>query len=71
MHIYCVPRSLIRPNVVKEILMFAWSLESNMSGKWSQIYTFDVTKFKFNNFYADRLNVQVFCKNSFFLICTN
>ena len=72
MHVYCVPRGVKRPDIVKEILMFAlWSLESKMFGKWSQIYTLDVTKFKFNILFVDRLNVQVFCKNSFFLICTN
>ena len=45
MHAYCVPRGVKRPDTVKEILMFAlWSLESKMFGKWSQIYTLDVTK---------------------------
>ena len=35
-----------------------------------QIYTLDVRKLKFNILFVDRFNVQVFCKNSFFLICT-
>ena len=56
-----------RPDIVKEILMFAfWSLESKMFGKWSQINTVDVTKFKFNNLFVDRFNVQMFCKNNLF-----
>ena len=63
---YRVPRGVKRPDIVKEFLMFAlWSLESKMFGKWSEIYSLDVKKFKLNNFF-DRLNVQVFCKNRFF-----
>ena len=29
-------------------------------------FTMDDTKLKFNTLFVDRLNVQVFCKNSFF-----
>ena len=33
-----MPRCVKRPDIVKEILMFAlWSLESKMFGKWSQM----------------------------------
>ena len=72
MHVYCVPRGVRRPDIAKEILLFAlWSLDSALVGKWSQIYTLDVTTFKFNILFVDRLEVQVFCKNSFFLVCTN
>ena len=67
MHVYCMPRGVKRPDIVKEILMFAlWSLESKMFGKWSQIYTLDVTKFKFNILFVDRLNIQVFIRTAFF-----
>ena len=63
MHAYCVSRGVKRPDIAKEILMFAlWSLESEIFGKWSKINTLDVTKFMF----IDRLNVQVLCKNSLF-----
>ena len=59
-------------DIVKEILIFdLWSLESKMFEKWSQIYTLDVTKFKFNILFVDRLKVQVVCKNIFLLIFTN
>ena len=72
MRVYCVSRGIKRPDIVKEILVFAlWSLESKMFGKWSQFYTLDVTKFKFNILFVDRLNKQVFCKSIFLLICTN
>ena len=71
MHAYCVPRGVNMPDIVKEMLMFAlWLLESKMFWKWIQIYTLDVTQFKFNILFVDRLNVQVFCNNSLFLICT-
>ena len=67
MDVYCVPRGVKRHDIVKEILMFAlWSLESEIFGKWSQIYTLDVTKFKFNVLIVDRLYVQVFCKKQSF-----
>ena len=56
-----------KPRYCEEILLVAlWSLESKMFGKWSQIYTLDVTKFKFIILFVDSLNVQVFCKNSLF-----
>ena len=46
-----VPRGVKRPDIVKEFLMFAlWSLKSMMFGKWSEIYSLDVTKFKLNIF---------------------
>ena len=46
-----VPRGVKRPDIVKEILMLAsWSLEPKMFGKWSEIYSLDVTKFKLNTF---------------------
>ena len=43
------------------------SLESEIFEKWSQIYTLDVTKFIcIHHIFVDRLNVEVFCKNSIF-----
>ena len=74
MHAYCVPHGVKRSDIVKEILMSAlWSSESKMFGKWNQIYTLNVTKFKFNILFVYRFrpNEQVFCTNIFFLICTN
>ena len=48
MHVYCVRRGVKRPDIVKETLMFAlWSLEPEIFGKWNQINTLDVTKFKY------------------------
>ena len=34
--------------------------------KWIQIHSLDVTKYKLNILFVDRLNVKVFRKNSFF-----
>ena len=56
MHVHCVSHGVKRPDIVKE-------------NGWSQVYTLDVTKLKFLN--VDRLNGQVFYKNTFFLIYTN
>ena len=59
MHAYSVPSGIKRPDIVKEILMFAlWSLESKMFGKMSQIYTLDITNFKFNILFVDRLKAE-------------
>ena len=68
MHAYCVPCGVKRPDIVKENLMFSLrSLESEIFEKWSQIYTLDVTKFIcIHHIFVDRLNVQVFCKNSIY-----
>ena len=45
MHVYCVPHSVKRHGIVKEILMFALcSLDTEIFGKWSQIQTLDITK---------------------------
>ena len=64
MHVYCVPRNVKRPDIVKEALMFVyalWSLESEILEKWN-LYTLDVTKFKVNILFVDMFNAQVFCK---------
>ena len=54
MYVYCLPRGVKRQAIVKEIFMFAlWSLESEIIGKWSQIYTLDVINFKFNILFGD------------------
>ena len=64
MHVCCVSRGVKRPDIVKEILP---------CGHWNQRCleneannTLDVTKFKFNNLFVDRFNVQMFCKNNLF-----
>ena len=70
MHVYCVSRGVKRLDIVKEnlLLLFAvWSLKyQRWFGKWSQIHSLDVTKYKLNILFVDRLNVMVFLKNSFF-----
>ena len=62
-----------RSDIVKKkiVCLVVIVQKSDVFGKWSKIYTLDVTKFKFNILSVDRHNVQVFCKNSLFLICTN
>ena len=61
MHVYCLPRGVTRPGIVKEILKFAlWSLESKIFGNWSQNYTLDVTKFKFS------IDYKCFVRTAFF-----
>ena len=50
MRVYCVPCDVKRPDIVKEILMFAlWSFLEN----GAKFYILDVTKFEFNILFVD------------------
>ena len=60
-----MPRGVKRPDIVKKNIDVCFVV-IGIKDVWSQIDTLDVTKFIFDILYVDRLNVQVFCKNSFF-----